>query len=132
MQPPSVLTEEEKLKPVKGIFWKKAYCADGNQVVVMMKAPNIKIEKQCKPPELVAKSVKVLGIYDMWGYLTGLTETESPSKKGFVYEVGKTIRGPIWGYDTFDKAQRKWVCGYGAAKDDRYIELATRGGRKLL
>ena len=132
MKLPNVLSDKDKFKPIKGIFWKKAYCADGNEVCVMMQAASIKVEKHCVPPELVAQSVKVLGIYDMWGYLTGLTETNSPTQKDFVYKVGKTIKGPIWGYDTFDKAQRKWVGQHGSAKDDRYIRLATEGGRKLL
>lgn len=120
------LTKEDMFAVVPGVMWKKAVCADGNEVILMMEATNMKIGHEC-----TASSVKCLAIYDMWGYKTDLKKCLSPIRKQFVYRVGYSRKGPIWGFETFDKAQRKWVGVYGE-KDKRYVELATEGGRHLI
>ena len=130
MQPPDVLSKEGMFSEQPGIMWKKCLRDDGNEVVLMMEAT--KIKSGLIAHELIADEVKVLAIYDMWGYKTSFRHANSPSVKGFVYEVGKTVAGPIWGYARFEMAQRKWVGMYGASKDSRYEELATAGGRKIL
>lgn len=133
MQAPDVLTEKAMFEPLDVVMWKKCYRHDGNEVVVMMEAEGMK-EGNVDKFEFIADSVTVLAIYDMWGYKTGFKTAISPLRHNFVYEVGKKLKGPIWGFDTFEKAQRKWVGieYYGASKDDRYVGLATSGGRKLL
>lgn len=128
MLAPDILTREEMFKPQSGVFWKKCVRSDGNEVVLMMASENIKESGD----ELIGTLVKTIAIYDMWGYKTTFRHANSPLKHDFEYEVGKTLNGPIWGYDTFEKAQRKWVGMYGASKDERYEKLATFGGRGIL
>ena len=132
MLAPDVLTKKDMYEPCPGIFWKKCVRNDGNEVVLMMAYDGVKEQGGGEYTELVGYRVNVVAIYDMWGYKTTFKHANSPMRKDFVYEVGKTLDGPIWGYDTFEKAQRKWVGKYGASKDDRYMELATFGGRKIL
>lgn len=133
MQAPDVLNDKTMFEPMQGIMWKKCYRYDGNEVVLMMEAKGIR-EGRADEFELIADSVTVLAIYDMWGYKTGFNTALSPLNHKFIYEVGKEAKGPICGFDTFEKAQRKWVGVeyYGASKDDRYVRLATSGGRKIL
>lgn len=133
MQAPDILTREAMFEPAGGIMWKKCYREDGNEVVLMMEAKGVK-KGTHDAFELIADSVTAVAIYDMWGYRTDFKTAMSPLNHSFVYEVGREAQGPIWGFDTFEKAQRKWVGveSYGAAKDGRYVALATKGGRTIL
>lgn len=127
MTPKNQLSKNDMFTPMPGIMWKKCMRPDGNEVVLMMAAENMKVAYEC-----TASAVTCIAIYDMWGYKTDLKTCSSPIHPEFVYRVGKRRKGPIWGYETFEKAQRKWVGQYGASKDDRYMELATEGGRRPL
>ena len=131
MLPPDALSAKDMLQPVDGIFWKKCIRDDGNEVVLMMRHERSK-DGRCDYREVVGYGVTVEAIYDMWGYKTTFRHAVSPTRHEFVYEVGAFLEGPIWGYRTFDEAQRKWVGMYGASKDDRYTDLATFGGRKII
>ncbi len=131
MQAPDVLSHGEMFQEIQGAMWKKCIREDGNEVVLMLEVENVK--KDDRPePELIADQAKILAIYDMWGYKTTFRHAMSPTCHQFVYEVGKTVKGPIWGYPRFETAQRKWVGKYGASEDGRYIDLATSGGRQIL
>lgn len=124
----NVLSKEDMFTPIAGVMWKKAVCKDGNEVILMMEA---NITQGGGQVACIASKIKSLAIYDMWGYRTDLKTCLSPMKQTFVYRIGQTRKGPIWGFDTFEMAQRKWVGLYGE-KDDRYLALATEGGRHLI
>ena len=131
MQAPDILSHDEMFAEANGVMWKKCVRNDGNEVVLMMEAKDVESGDADKF-ELIAGQVKVIAIYDMWGYKTSFKHANSPLRPEFVYEVGKTLDGPIWGFPTFEMAQRKWVGQYGASKDIRYVNLATSGWRELL
>ena len=132
MHAPDILTKKDMYEPCGGIFWKKCLRDDGNEVVLMMAYTDVKTAPGYPYVEMIGYGVNVIAIYDMWGYKTSFKHAISPIRHEFVYEVGQILEGPIWGYDTFEKAQRKWVGCNGAFHDERYVQLATADGRKLI
>lgn len=115
----------EKASRRAGLAWKKCYCEDGNEVLVLLGLTKDDPLAVPNGEYLIAKETTVLGIYDMWGWLTSITETRSWHDRSFVYRVGETLapENGIWCWPTFAEALRYWV-NQGANKDERYAELA--------
>ncbi len=123
------LTEKDKGLRTKGIAWKKAFCSDGNEVLVLLSFdPRTAMpEKGCY--YVLKCPVTVLAIFDMWGYRTSLEETKSLHDRGFAYQVGETVRAAsgIWAWPTFNEAVNYWrnertMHGW----DERYEKIARR------
>ncbi len=117
----NILTEEDKKLSQPGIAWKKAFCSDDNEVLVLLS-----FDKKTPVPNLgsfyVIKSpVRVLAIYDMWGYKTAIKETRSNWDKSFVYRVGETVNpeNGIWAWPTFNQAVEYWK-NINHKYDERY------------
>lgn len=127
MQLPNIIKKRTD-KRVYNIGYKKVFCEDGNEVVLLLsmdEESNIK-----KPTETdygIARSVKVLAVYDMWGYKTSLLEAHSHYDPKFKYKVGMSYApdNGIWYWPTFHQAQEYWL-NAGEVKDPRYAKLVEQ------
>lgn len=126
-----ILTEDEKNIRAEGIAWKKAFCADGNEVLVLLSFN--KNDVAGMPLEgdyyVLQCPVTVLAIYDMWGYRTTIEETRSFFNRDFVYKIGKTIKAEkgIWAWPTFNEAVDYWKNEPNMhVRDKRYESLGKK------
>lgn len=108
------------------IYYKKAFMADGNDVIVKLEAEQAEPLGAGYPNGFLIKGrAKVLCILDMWEWETSFKECHSYHDKKFSYKVGKEVIGEhgIWCWGDFQSAVSYW-CGAEGNKDPRYAKLA--------
>ena len=100
------------------IRFKKAMCGDGNEVVLRLYVPKGARSFDLWNNAKKTSVAKVLGIFDVYGHLTELTEAYSEHDPSFLYRVGewvigtkcaKQTGGGIYSWKTFNEALWYWA-----------------------
>lgn len=115
---PSIIHNQDRVWP--NIFFKKAFCLDGNEVIVCLKKPEVIKEndlgwKQDGGSAKTLREALVIAIYSKEGIMTDLIQAASSHDRSFIYEVGQTVKptnrsshSGIYCFDTFKAAKTYW------------------------
>ena len=117
---PTMFDDDNEDYMFDDIRFKKAYQADGNEVVIALKICDESDEKPLwGDGSFTVRKAKVIGIYDVNGTLTDMTKAKSLHDRTFEYEVGKECRpsnedespssSGIYCWGTFGAALHYWA-----------------------